>query len=227
MKKISIIIPVFNEKRYVAELISRVQGVNFAGLEKEIIIIDDGSNDGTREILEQFLDRHKIIFHSKTQGKGAALRSGFKISTGDIIAVQDADLEYNPEDLNKLAVPIVAGQAKVVYGSRMIGKNPIGHLAYYFGNKFISLIARILYNCRLTDIETCYKVFSRDVLTNFDLESNDFGFDPEFTAKVLKNKIAIIELPISYSPRKFNQGKKIGWHDGLKAIWLLIKYRFK
>jgi len=225
--KISIIVPVFNEKEFILKILEKVSQVDFPGLDKEIIIVDDGSTDGTRELLKQVQDKYKIIFHEKNLGKGAALRTGFQAATGEIIAIQDADLEYQPTELPKLTEPILTGKTQVVYGSRMIGNNPIGHRRYYLGNVVISWLASILFGKKLSDVETCYKVFNRKLLEKFDLEQNDFGFEVELTAKLLKNKISIIELPISYTPRKFMQGKKINWADGVKAIWLLFKYRLK
>lgn len=224
--KISIIIPVFNEKEFIVEILEKVEQVNFLGLEKEIVVVDDCSTDGTRHILEGLQQQYKVFFHDKNQGKGAALKTGFKNSTGDIFAIQDADLEYDPNDLKKLVEAVLSGETEVVYGSRMIAKNPIGHYAFYLGNKVISFLTRLLYGVTLTDVETCYKVFKKEVLEHLSLQENDFGFEVEFTAKVLKNNIKIKELPISYNPRKFSQGKKISWRDGLKAIWLLFKFRF-
>lgn len=225
MQTISIVIPVYNEKKYILEILKRVEAVEI-NLEKEIIIVDDGSNDGTSEILAQLKDRYKILFHEKNLGKGAALKTGFTQASGEIIAIQDADLEYDPRELAKLVEPILQDQTQVVYGSRIKGKNKIGHLRYYLGNILISAWANVLYGQRLSDVETCYKVFKKEVLDKIEIESLDFGFEAEFTAKVLKNKFSIIELPISYQPRSFKEGKKICWRDGIKALWLLIKYRF-
>ena len=224
--KVSVIIPVFNEKDFIVTILDKLEQVSFFPAVKEVVIVDDCSTDGTKTILENFQDKYKIIFHHKNQGKGAALKTGFKNATGDIIAIQDADLEYNPQDLKKLVVVILAEEAQVVYGSRMTAKNPVGHYAYYLGNKLISLLTRILYGSKLTDVETCYKVFKKEILDNLNLEEDDFGFEVEFTAKVLKSGLTIKELPISYNPRKFSQGKKISWQDGIKAIGLLFKYRF-
>jgi len=225
--KLSIIIPVYNEKKYILEVLKRVEELTLDNLKKEIVIVDDGSTDGTKELLKPLAHKYKIIFHEQNQGKGAALKTGFKNSQGDIIAIQDADLEYHPSDLAKLVQPIVTGQTLVVFGSRMLGNNPIGHWRYYFGNRAISWLTNFLYKAKLTDVETCYKVFHRQVLDNIKIEHNCFGEEVEFTTKLLKNKISILELPISYSPRKFDEGKKISWRDGVKALWLLIKYRFK
>ncbi|MCL5794900.1 MAG: glycosyltransferase family 2 protein [Patescibacteria group bacterium] len=226
MTKLSIIVPVYNERNYIQETIKRLSSVNFNGLDKEIIIVDDGSTDGTRELLVNLPPECRVILHKNNRGKGAALISGFAAATGQIIAIQDADLEYHPQDLTNLVESILDGRAVVVYGSRMTGRNPIGYQLYYFGNKLISFMARVLYGCHLTDIETGYKVFTKDILSKFKLELADFGFEAEFTAKLLKNKIKILEIPISYTPRHFAEGKKIGPKDGFKALWLLIKYRF-
>ncbi|OGY47276.1 MAG: glycosyl transferase [Candidatus Buchananbacteria bacterium RIFCSPHIGHO2_02_FULL_38_8] len=226
MTKISIVVPVYNEKNYIRQVLDRLEKVSFSSLDKEIIIVDDGSTDGTKEILESFEDSFKVIYHNKNCGKGAALKTGFKNSSGEIIVIQDADLEYNPSEIKDLIQSIVKGEVSVVYGSRMNGNNPIGHRRYYLGNLLISWVTNLLYGSKLSDVETCYKVFDRKVLDKINLEQNDFGFEAEFTAKVLKNHFSIREIPISYSPRNFTEGKKINWYDGLKAIFLLIKYRF-
>ena len=164
MTKISIVIPVYNEKNYIEAVLRKIDSTNIADLKKEVIIVDDGSTDGTREILSRLQDRYLIIFHQVNQGKGAALRSGFAKASGEIIAIQDADLEYDPSDLAKLVRPIITGQSQVVYGSRMMGNNPIGHKRYYFGNKLITWSASLLYGRALTDLETCYKVFATSIL---------------------------------------------------------------
>ena len=226
MAKLSIIVPVYNERNYIQETIRRLQEINFNNLDKEIIIVDDGSTDGTRELLVDLPPECSIVLHEYNRGKGAAIKTGLIHATGEIIAIQDADLEYHPKEIIKLVQPILNGQAFVVYGSRMTGHNPVGYQLYYFGNKLISLLASVLYGCRLTDIETGYKIFTKDVLNKIKLDLNDFGFEAEFTAKLLKNKIKIVEVPISYSPRHFAEGKKIGPKDGFQALWLLIKYRF-
>lgn len=226
MTKISIIVPVYNEQRYIGEILRRLLAVEFADCQKEIIVVDDGSTDQTTVILENFKASCQVITKKQNEGKGAALRTGFAAATGEIIAIQDADLEYNPNDLPALVAPVLAGRYQVVYGSRMIGQNPIGHIAYYLGNKLISWGFNRLYRSNLSDIETGYKVFLRQLLSKFVLESNDFGFEIELTAKILKNQIPILELPISYSPRQFKDGKKIRSFDGLKALWLLVRYYF-
>ncbi|NUM25917.1 MAG: glycosyltransferase family 2 protein [Candidatus Buchananbacteria bacterium] len=227
MPTLSIVIPVYNEKKYIAEILNKVDRLEITGLDKEVVIVDDGSTDGTIDLLKMInRPNWRVIFSEHNQGKGAALRQGFKHTTGDIVAIQDADLEYSPPDLEPLVQAIVRGQAKVAYGSRMISKNPVGHLSYYLGNKLISWLAQVLYRAQITDVETCYKVFSGPLLRQLSLRQNDFGFEVEVTAKVLRQGIKILELPISYRPRQFNEGKKISWIDGCKALWLLIVYRF-
>lgn len=223
---ISIIIPVYNEKDFIEQTLSRLAAVEFGQAAKEIVIVDDGSTDGTREILQRLAAVYKIIYHRKNRGKGAAVKTGLAAAAGEIIIIQDSDWEYNPADMPKLIEPIIAGQTAVVYGSRLLGKNPIGHWRYYLGNELISRLTNLLYRSRLTDIETGYKAFRKNVLQKFELTADDFGIEAELTAKLLKNKIKILEVPITYAPRKFSEGKKINWRDGVKAIRLLIKYRF-
>ncbi|MBU1164156.1 glycosyltransferase family 2 protein [Patescibacteria group bacterium] len=227
MNKISIIVPVYNEIKYIKEVLSRLDQTNIQNLEKEIIIVDDGSTDGTRDFLQTVEDKYKVIYHQNNLGKGGALKTGFKNVTGEIITIQDADLEYHPRELEKLVAPILKGVANVVYGSRMKGNNDTGYKRYYLGNWVISKTASILYGTKLTDIETCYKVFKKEVLQNINIESNDFGIEAEFTAKILKNKVRIAEIPIHYEPRSFLEGKKIGWKDGVQALWILFRWRFK
>ena len=227
MPKLSIVIPVYNEQEYIAEILKRVGELAVPGVSKEIIVVDDGSTDTTADILKNLNPQHyRVVFHPTNQGKGAALRTGFAQATGDVIAIQDADLEYNPEDLPQLVIPVLAGAAKVVYGSRLSRPNPIGYRAYYLGSKLISMVTSLLYHTELTDVETGYKVFDASVLKPLKLEQNDFAFEVEVTAKLLRQGVKIIERPISYAPRQFYQGKKINWTDGVKALWLLVKYRF-
>ncbi len=227
MVKLSIVIPVYNEKNYIVQILKKVDNLAIAGVAKEIIIVDDGSTDGTAEILKVLgSSRYQIIFHPINQGKGAALKTGFAKASGDVIAIQDADLEYNPKDLVPLVGRVLSGQNLVVYGSRMIGRNPIGHVAYYWGSKLISVVTNLLYQTKLTDVETGYKVFAAPLLKSIKLEQDGFAFEVEVTAKILKRGIKIIELPITYAPRQFSEGKKINWADGVEALWLLIKYRF-
>jgi len=225
--KLSIVIPVFNEKNTIQEIISRVEAVNLS-LEKEIIIIDDFSRDGTREILEKIKQPHiKVYFHQKNMGKGAALRTGFSLAQGDIILVQDADLEYDPQEYPKLLAPILDGRADVVYGSRFLGgPHRVLFFWHYVGNKMLTTFSNILSNLNLTDMETCYKAFKKEVISKINLKSKRFGFEPEVTVKIAKLKCRIYEVPISYSGRDYSEGKKIGWKDGIAAIFHIIRYRF-
>lgn len=224
---LSVIIPVFNERETVEEIIRRVQAVQ-VGLDKEIIIVDDASQDGTRQILENLeAPNLKILYHSKNKGKGAALRTGFSHTKGDIILIQDADLEYNPQDYPKLLEPILDGRADVVYGSRFLGSpHRVLLFWHYVGNKILTTLSNMISNLNLNDMETCYKVFKREVLERIKLKSNRFGFEPEFTIKVAKLKYRIYEVPISYSGRDYSEGKKIGWKDGIAAIFHIIRYKF-
>ena len=225
--KISIIIPVFNEKKSIEEIIKRVQAVD-VGLEKEIIIIDDCSQDGTRQILEKLnYPNMKLFFHSKNKGKGAALQTGFSKAEGDIILIQDADLEYDPKEYHKLLEPILDGRADVVYGSRFLGgPHRVFFFWHYVGNKILTMLSNMTSNLNLTDMETCYKVFKKEILNKIKIKSKRFGFEPEVTIKFAKLKCRIYEVPISYSGRDYSEGKKIGWKDGIAAIFHIIRYKF-
>ena len=226
MKKISILIPVYNEAGTLETILEKVENADFCGLEKEIILIDDYSTDGTRDIYQKL--PYKVFYHDYNQGKGAALRTGFKNATGDIIVIQDADLEYDPSDYSPLIKLILDGHADVCYGTRLAGGKPSRSFMFthLLGNKFLSLLTNILYGSTLTDMETCYKAFKADFIKDIEIKSNRFDFEPEITAKVLKRGARIYELPVSYYGREFSEGKKITWKDGFHAIIALIKYRF-
>ncbi len=231
MQKLSIIIPVYNEKNTVIEVISKVWSCDIGDLSKEIIVVDDCSNDGTTEILKDFNDEPynlKIIYHYKNQGKGAAIRTAQDHITGDLVIIQDADLEYNPSEYKELIKPILDGKADVVYGSRLSGGKPARafKILHYFGNKFLTLVTNILYDSTISDMETCYKVMKTSIFKKVKIKSNRFDFEPEITAKVLKQGVKLYELPISYYGRDYLEGKKITWRDGFSALWALIKYRF-
>lgn len=224
MKKLSIVIPAYNEKDTIREIIERVKAVD---IDKEIIIVDDCSTDGTREILKDLASKgEKVVFHERNIGKGAALRTGFAHVTGDYCIVQDADLEYDPDDYLKLIAPVLKGKAEVVYGSRFTGERRNMFFHHWVGNKFLTLVTNLLYNTTISDMETCYKLFRSDIIKSVNIKSNRFNFEPEITAKVLKKGFRIYEVPISYAGREFSEGKKITWRDGFSALWTLLKYRF-
>jgi glycosyltransferase involved in cell wall biosynthesis len=224
--KLSIVIPCYNEVRTIRHIVDRVRAAPVA--EREIIIVDDCSRDGTRDLLRTEIAPlvDKVLYHEVNQGKGAALRTGFRAATGDIVVVQDADLEYDPQDYPRLLQPILEGKADVVFGSRFQGGQP--HRVVYFwhmvGNKFLTLLSNMATNINLTDMETCYKVFRREVLQRIEIEENRFGFEPEITAKVARLGVVIFEVGISYYGRTYAEGKKIGWRDGVRALWAIFKY---
>jgi glycosyltransferase involved in cell wall biosynthesis len=225
--KLSVIIPVYNEKNTVNKLIQLVQDVELE-MEKEIILIDDGSTDGTREILKNLkFPNVKVKLHETNQGKGAALRTGFSLATGDFVIIQDADLEYDPREYSKLLTPLLDGRADAVYGSRFLGgPHRVHFFWHYIGNKMLTTFSNILSNLNLTDMETCYKVFRKEILDKITLKSKRFGIEPEITLKLARQKCRIYEVPISYSGRDYAEGKKIGWKDGVAAIFHLIRFKF-
>jgi glycosyltransferase involved in cell wall biosynthesis len=229
---LSVIMPVYNEKNTIQTICERVLAVP---VEKELIRVDDGSRDGTRELLEGTLipqwtaagSKVALIKHERNQGKGAAVRTGIAQAQGDLIIIQDADLEYCPEEYPQLIQPIVDGWADVVYGSRFLGTHRVFFFWHYLGNKIITVLTNIFYNTMLTDMETCFKVFRADVIKGMKLRSNHFDFEPEVTAKVFKNKkLRVYEMPITYHGRDYLEGKKITWKDFFPALWALIKFRF-
>jgi glycosyltransferase involved in cell wall biosynthesis len=240
---VSIIIPVYNERAYIEEVLRRVQAVR---LEKEVLVVDDGSTDGTRELLREFeriqaagqtevsiqngrallpLENIHFIFQERNCGKGAALRRGFERANGEILLVQDADLEYDPRDYEKLLEPIFDGRADVVYGSRFLGgPQRVHYFWHYAGNKFLTLLSDMLTNLKLTDMETCYKVLRREVVQSIHFRSDRFGFEPECTAKVARGNWRVYEVPISYSGRTYAEGKKITWRDGFTTLWFILRF---
>lgn len=222
---LSVVMPVYNERDTVREIIARVLAVP---LRIELIVVDDGSQDGTREALRDLQARHgfKLFLQETNGGKGAALRRGFAEVTGDIVVIQDADLEYSPEELPELIELICQGRADVVYGSRFLGRHRVFLFTHYAGNWLLTALTNILYNTILSDMETCYKAMRVEVLRSFQLESNGFGIEPELTAKIFKRKYRVYEVPITYDGRGYEEGKKITWRDGVVALWVLLKYRF-
>ena len=226
MQKITILIPVYNEVNTLEEILNKVENTDFCGLEKEIILIDDCSTDGTKEIYSKF--PYKVLYHNVNKGKGAALRTGFKEANGDIIIIQDADLEYDPKDYKDLIRLVLEDKADVVYGTRLTGVKPSRAFMFHhlLGNKFLTFVTNLLYCTTLTDMETCYKCFRADFVKDIKIHSNRFDFEPEITAKILKKGARLYELPISYYGREYKEGKKITWKDGIYALWTLIKYRF-
>jgi glycosyltransferase involved in cell wall biosynthesis len=222
---LSVVMPVYNEQDTVEEMVRRVLAVP---MRTELIVVDDGSKDRTREILNALARelKFKLFLQPANQGKGAALRRGFQEVTGDLVIIQDADLEYSPEEYPQLIQLICEGRADVVYGSRFLGRHRVFLFTHYAGNRLLTFVTNVLYNTMLTDMETCYKVMRVDVLRSFTLESNGFGIEPELTAKIFKRHYRVYEVPITYDGRGYDEGKKIGWRDGVVALWVLLKYRF-
>jgi glycosyltransferase involved in cell wall biosynthesis len=222
---LSVIIPCYNERRTIKQIVARVKA---NPIDKEIIIVDDCSTDGTRDLLKVELEPQvqKVIYHEKNQGKGAALRTGFAQATGEYVIVQDADMEYDPQEYSVLLQPVLEGKADVVFGSRFMGGRP--HRVHFFwhflGNRLLTLLANMCTNINLTDMETCYKLFKREIIQSIQIEENRFGFEPEITAKVARLKCRIYEVGISYYGRSYEEGKKIGWKDGARAVYCILKY---
>ncbi len=232
-KTLSVVIPIYNEVNTWRELLARILAVDLAGIALQIVMVDDCSTDGTREQLQQF-DREaarrtdatfRILYHQENLGKGAALRTAFAAASGDFVIIQDADLEYDPADYPSLLEPLLAGRADVVYGSRFHHGRPAGcAVSNYFANRFLTALSNIATGLGLTDMETCYKVFRREIIQAVNIEQNRFGFEPEITARIAAMGARVLELPIRYAARTRKEGKKIGWRDGLKAIWCILKY---
>ena len=223
--KLSVVIPCYNEKDTIREVVGRVLAEHTP---KEVIVVDDGSTDGTRDILEKEIRPivDKVILHEMNMGKGAALSTGFKAATGDFVVIQDADLEYNPEEYGKLLKPLVDGRADAVYGSRFVTGEERRVLYYwhYLGNRFLTFLSNIFTNINLTDMETCYKAFRAELIKSMDFKERGFGFEPEVTAKLARRNCRIYEVSISYQGRSYDEGKKIGWRDGVWALWCIVKY---
>lgn len=237
--RLSIIIPVYNEERTIEEILRRVDSVELIeDVKKEIIVVDDASKDSSMDKVQSAMKMHKIknielLKHKVNKGKGAAVVTGMKESSGEMIIVQDADLEYNPEDINRLLEPVMKGKSKVVYGSRLkdyplriVGQKKTPLITHYIGNKFLTFITNLLYESNLTDMETCYKLFKREVVEDMKINARRFDFEPEITAKILKSGFKIKEVPIKVKPRGYDEGKKISWRDGFIAVWTLFKYKF-
>ena len=223
---LSVVVPVYNERTTVVEILRRMRQVDLP-VDLEIVVVDDGSDDGTEKVLGALEDSTvRVIHHTSNQGKGAAIRTGLEHARGDLLLIQDADLEYDPDDWPRLLAPVLKGRAQVVYGSRFTGERRNLMFWHWVGNRFLSLVTNILYNTTLSDMETCYKLFDRRVLDGITIKSDRFEFEPEITAKILRRGYRIYEVPISYSGRDFDEGKKITWTDGFGALATLVRYRF-
>lgn len=230
MNTLSIVIPVYNELDTIGEILRLVEAAPVSGLRKEIVLVDDCSTDGTRDFLRKEVETRagvRVLYHDRNRGKGAALRTGISHTTGDVVLIQDADLEYDPREYPKLLAPILDGRADVVYGSRFSGSEAKRVLFFWHsvGNRLLTTLSNVFTNINLTDMETCYKVFRGDVIRGIRIEEDRFGFEPEVTAKVARLKCRIYEVGIGYSGRTYAEGKKIGWKDGIRAVWCILKYR--
>ena len=226
---LSVLIPIYNEKNTILEILKRIDSVDLGDIsfKKEIILVDDGSTDGTRDILKGLENKYKIIYHSKNQGKGAAIKTGLNHVLGDYVIIQDADLEYDPKDYRKLLETALKNNAEVVYGSRRLKpQNKYSHISFYLGGLLLTWLTKILYGIEITDESTCYKLFKTETIKTIPLKCERFEFCPEITAKIAKRKIKIYEVPINYYPRHKKEGKKIKWRDGIEAVWVLIKNKF-
>jgi len=226
---LSVLIPIYNEKNTILEILKRIDSVDLGDIsfKKEIILVDDGSTDGTRDILKGLENEYKIIYHSKNQGKGAAIKTGLNHVLGDYVIIQDADLEYDPKDYRKLLETALKNNAEVVYGSRRLKpQNKYSHISFYLGGLLLTWLTKILYGIEITDESTCYKLFKTETIKTIPLKCERFEFCPEITAKIAKRKIKIYEVPINYYPRHKKEGKKIKWRDGIEAVWVLIKNKF-
>lgn len=228
--KLSIVIPVYNEEKPLGEIVAAVAAAPSSGLDKELVIVNDCSKDGSQAIIDKLKAEHPdwiCLRHEVNQGKGAALRTGFAAATGDIVLIQDADLEYDPKEYPTLLAPILGGHADIVFGSRFLGggAHRVVYYWHYVGNRFLTFLSNVFTNINLTDMETCYKVFKREIIQSVEIKENRFGFEPEITAKISRiPDVRIYEVPISYYGRSYKEGKKIGWRDGFRAIWCILKY---